>query len=226
MKPQGGDNERLAFGLRMAALGILALIAVLIVFIGVAFVAPSPARGQIPVDAARWRHELTRQATAEWGIAAPVATFAAQIQQESSFNPNARSAVGASGLAQFMPATATWIAEGNPALIGGDPSNPAWAMRALAAYDLYLLMRVGAANDCEGMAFALSAYNGGEKFRDRGIARCSGACNPLRWFDHVEVIDDGRTPQAWLENRGYPRRILKTLEPNFIRAGWGRGMCE
>lgn len=226
MHRPGGDYERVVFALRIAGIAIFALVAVLIVFIFVALLAPTPASAQIPPEAAQWKRELTRQARMEWGLEAPVATFAAQIQQESAFNPQARSYVGARGLAQFMPATAAWISTGNPALVGGDPTDPVWAMRALASYNLFLFARVAAANDCEGMAFALSAYNGGEKYRDRGIARCTGACNPVRWFDHVEKVDDGRSPSAWKENRGYPKRILKTLEPNYVRAGWGRGMCE
>ncbi|WZB64465.1 lytic transglycosylase domain-containing protein [Achromobacter xylosoxidans] len=45
---------------------------------------------------------------------APVSTFAAQIHQESAWRPGAVSAVGAQGMAQFMPATSSWIAGLSP----------------------------------------------------------------------------------------------------------------
>lgn len=64
----------------------------------------------IPVEARQYQRELTRNARAVWGLNAPVSTFAAQIHQESQWNARARSPVGAQGLAQFMPATASWIA--------------------------------------------------------------------------------------------------------------------
>jgi hypothetical protein len=70
--------------------------------------------------------------------------------------------VGAIGMAQFMPSTATWIAGVYPDLQPPAPTNPAWAMRALTQYDRHLYERiVPAADACERMAFALSQYNGG-----------------------------------------------------------------
>lgn len=205
---------------------IPALVAVLVGFIIFAVVTSGNARAQAPELAAKWKRDLIRQTRLEWGLDAPVATFAAQIEQESGFRPDARSPAGAIGIAQFMPATAAWIAGTYATLGPADPMNPAWALRALARYDLHLFERVTKAmNDCERMAFALSAYNGGEKFRDRGRAMCAGECDPSRWFGHVEWVHDGRDGGAWLENRGYPVRILWVREPVFVAAGWGRGMC-
>lgn len=180
----------------------------------------------VPAAAAKWKRDIVRQTRIEWGLDAPVATFAAQIEQESGFRHDARSPVGALGIAQFMPATATWIAGAYSALGPADPLNPQWAIRAMARYDLHLYERIpAAANDCERMAFVLSAYNGGERFRDRGIAKCSGDCDPQRWFGNVELVDDGRAPAAWRENRGYPFGILYLRQPRYVIDGWGRGMC-
>lgn len=216
--------ERLVFLFRIS---LAAFVAVLLLYV---LLYPLKARAQVPPGAEPWKREITRQTRLEWGLDAPIATFAAQIEQESAFRADARSAAGAMGIAQFMPATAKWLAGAYSALGPADPLNPTWAIRALARYDLHLFARVRAANDCEQMAFALSAYNGGEKYRDRGIALCSNddeeLCDPSRWFGNVELVDDGRSLAAWKENRGYPTRILLVREPSYLKAGWGRGMCE
>ncbi|MGI1562022.1 transglycosylase SLT domain-containing protein, partial [Klebsiella michiganensis] len=117
----------------------------------------------IPVEARQYQRELTRNARAVWGLNAPVSTFAAQIHQESQWNARARSPVGAQGLAQFMPATASWIAGIYPEqLKDHQPYNPSWSMRALVQYNRWHWQRItGTASDCDRMAFALSAYNGG-----------------------------------------------------------------
>jgi soluble lytic murein transglycosylase-like protein len=88
-----------------------------------------------PIAALAYRDELIRTAHAVWGINAPVAVFGAQIHQESGWRHDAVSPVGALGLAQFMPATAKWIAQIDPALVEGQPYNPGWAMRAMVVYD-------------------------------------------------------------------------------------------
>jgi len=218
------EAKRLEFLLRISFYAAVALAACL-----AALYAVSARAQQIPLEAARWKHELTRQGRLEWGLEAPIATFAAQVQQESSFNPAARSPVGAVGLAQFMPATATWIAEAYEALALADPLNPIWALRALATYDRYLWERalLLEPSDCERAAFMLSAYNGGEGAREREVELClrAASCNPDRWFDNVEDMR-WRAPQFWRENRGYVRRILRTLEPAYVRAGWGAGLCQ
>lgn len=85
------------------------------------------------------------------------ALIAAQIKQESSWNPNAiNPSSGAAGLGQFMPATAQQYKV--------DPLNPQSAIYGVARYMADLLQRYGG-NERE----ALAAYNGGQ-----------GAVNRLR----------------------------------------------
>lgn len=193
----------------------------------VALLASVPAFGQIPDDAHRYRYQLTRQARLVWGLGAPIATFAAQIHQESAWRADARSHVGASGLAQFMPKTATWIAGEYPdELAGAQPLNPAWAIRAMVRYMRWLWDRTIGLNDCEHMAFALSAYNGGLGNLNKEIASAERrGFSTLRWFGHVEVANE-RADWAWRENRGYPLRILTVLEPRYHAAGWGAKSCQ
>lgn len=183
---------------------------------------------QVPAQAARYRAELTRAAHAAWGLGAPLATFAAQVHQESGWNAAAVSHVGAQGMAQFMPATADWWCQVNK-LAPADcrPTNPVWALRAMVGYDTWLRDRLRAADGCQRMAMVLSAYNGGLGWvnRDKTLASSKGL-DPLRWFDHVETVNAGRAVAAFSENRGYPRRILQRLEPMYLAAGWMPGACS
>ncbi len=201
----------------------VAMIGALII---IAFMPRMVSAAEIPARAQHYRATLTRCARAEWGLSAPVAVFAAQVHQESLWNPEARSPVGASGLAQFMPATAAWLPEVAPQTGEPMPLNPGWALRALTAYDRWLWERITAEDDCHRMAMTLSAYNGGLGWlnRDKRLAARKGL-DPARWWDHVETVNAGRASWAIRENRGYPRRILRQLAPMYQAAGWGRGVC-
>ncbi|NDV20865.1 transglycosylase SLT domain-containing protein [Pseudodesulfovibrio sp. JC047] len=180
----------------------------------------------IPDRAYKYRSTLIRCARVEWGLAAPVATFAAQLHQESLWRADAKSPVGAGGLAQFMPPTANWLPEVAPQVGKADPFNPGWALRALTAYDLWLWKRIQATTGCDRMAMTLSAYNGGLGWlrRDVRLTKTLGL-NPRLWWKHVETVNAGRAKWAIKENRGYPRRILFLLEPLYEKAGWGKGVC-
>lgn len=79
----------------------------------------------------------------------PVAVVAAQINDESSFNPNAVSGAGAQGIAQFMPGT--WASYGT-----GSPFNAANAFVAYAKYMGALLKQENG-----DVRKALAAYNAG-----------------------------------------------------------------
>lgn len=204
----------------------LALVVGALLLLAGCMAAPAGAADAIPQVAARYRHDLTRNARLVWGLDAPVATLAGQIHQESGWRHDARSAY-ANGLAQFTPDTADWISGVFPDLASRQPDNPAWALRALVRYDRYLWERVPAtAPACDRMAFALSSYNGGLGWaqRDRRKAAAAGA-DPDRWWSAVEKFNAGRAPAMFAENRGYPRAILYRWEPLYVQAGWGRGVC-
>ena len=186
---------------------------------------PVCAQDRIPAQAEQYHRVLVRAAHAEWGLSAPIATFAAQVHQESRWRADARSPVGAQGLAQFMPTTSEWIAGLYPAALGANqPYNPGWALRALVAYDRYLYARNQAISECHRWGFVLAAYNGGQGWvnRDRRLASASGA-DQLAWFDGVERFNAGRSISAFRENRNYPRLILLRYERLYSE--WGDGVC-
>src|SRR5215471_8992811 len=87
-----------------------------------------------------------RQAAQKAGIDPDV--FVRQIQQESGFNPSARSGAGAVGIAQFMPGTAQGM--------GIDPTDPYAALDAAARLDAQHLQQYGG-----DWSKALAAYNAG-----------------------------------------------------------------
>lgn len=100
--------------------------------------------------------------------------FLRQINQESGFNPNARSSAGAIGIAQFMPATARGF--------GIDPTDPNQALDAAAKMDAQNLKKYGS---YEAM---LSAYNSGrpDAYKDPNFA---GG----QTYHYVRSILDGKS---------------------------------
>ena len=174
----------------------------------------------IPRDAQRHQLALKREAQHAWGLGAPVATFAAQVHQESHWREAAHSSVGAVGLAQFMPSTSNWIGGLYASLGDRAPTNPVWALRALVTYDKWLTERIKAADDCERMAFALSAYNGGLGwvYKRQKISQTPGLC-----LDNTCQLNPGITPASQAENQHYPEVILRKYEPLY--SSWGNGSC-
>ena len=90
--------------------------------------------------------DQARQAAQSAGIDPDI--FARQIQQESGFNPLAKSGAGAQGIAQFMPGTAQGL--------GIDPLDPTQALPAAARMDAQNLAKYGG-----DWAKTLAAYNAG-----------------------------------------------------------------
>lgn len=179
--------------------------------------------GTVPRAAEGYRAEIVRQGRMVWGLDAPTASFAAQIQQESAWRADARSRVGALGLAQFMPATAKWIGGIDTELAAVAPMNPTWAIRALIVYDKWLYERVRAVNACEKMAFAMSAYNGGLGWV---LKRKAKSAEPLVCFGKTCNVNPGIHPANQKENQEYPVRILLRNEPVYAATGrWGKGAC-
>jgi len=173
----------------------------------------------MPRAALKYRADLTREARQVWGLNAPIPVFAAQIHQESGWNPQAVSRVGARGMAQFMPATAQWISGIDPALANGDSGNPRWAIRALVRYDDWLAKRVQGESEFDRLWAALRAYNGGlghwqmeaRAAQSSQRAAVDAACGQTK-----------RHRSFCPENLGYPRRILIAVQPLYL--SWGRGV--
>jgi soluble lytic murein transglycosylase-like protein len=182
----------------------------------------APAQAQVPQEAPRFRADLIRTARAVWGLDAPVAAFAAQIHQESGWNAQAISRVGATGLAQFMPATARWIEVLDPQLQANQPFNPAWAMRALVTYDRWLYERTPRQYEPhDRMWVALRGYNGGLGHW-QAEAAASGAAQPTRLQVDQACGKAKRAVVHCTENLGYPHRILQVLQPRYLT--WGPGV--
>lgn len=179
-----------------------------------------PANAQIPPNAQRYRAELTRAAHSQWGLDAPIPVFAAQIHQESGWNPQAVSHVGAKGMAQFMPATARWWCDINKMTAEEcQPTNPTWAIRALIGYDKHLFDRTPPRlSDFDRLWVALRAYNGGlgHWFAE---AKATGLPAPTRKQVDAACGMARRHISHCPENLGYPARILGMLQQRY--ATWG-----
>jgi len=214
------QREALWRGILTGAVSVLLLALILLAV----FLWPARARAQnIPDEAYRFKRDIVRAGQHVWGLDAPTATLAAQIHQESRFRINARSPAGASGISQFMPSTSDWIAATYPHELGGDRSTAEWGILAMHRYMKHLWDRTSGVDDCERMAFAQSGYNGGERWVQ---ARKRMSANPGVCLFSTCTINPGIKPSNQAENEGYPRRILLTLEPIYVAAGFGRGACS
>ncbi|HEY6747077.1 MAG TPA: NlpC/P60 family protein [Mycobacteriales bacterium] len=128
--------------------------------------------------------------------------LAAQLYQESGFNPNAVSPVGAQGIAQFMPGT--WAAHGRDENGDGqaDPFDIADAIPAAARYDAAIAAQVAAVPG-DRVSNMLAAYNAGP-----------GA-----------VLKYGGVP-PFAETQGYVQRIVNlasewSVTPGLVGGGVG-----
>jgi len=114
----------------------------------------------------------------------------AVIQQESGFNPNARSVKGAMGLMQLMPATAAELGV-------TDPFNPSENIRGGVAYLKGLLVKFA-----QNVELALAAYNAGPTAVTR-----YGTVPPYR-----ETQNYVTRIKTAVDAAPKPKRIRKTIE--------------
>ncbi|HEU5383611.1 MAG TPA: lytic transglycosylase domain-containing protein [Ktedonobacteraceae bacterium] len=104
--------------------------------------------------------------------------FVKQINQESGFNPNAKSPAGAEGIAQFMPSTAAGL--------DIDPWNPTQALQAAARMMASEVRHYG--SDYQK---ALAAYNAGSGAVQNAINACGAnwlTCLPTETQHYVSAI--------------------------------------
>ncbi|NJR43955.1 lytic transglycosylase domain-containing protein [bacterium] len=155
-----------------------------------------------------------------WGIEAPTARLLAQLHQESRCEPGAISIKDARGIAQFIGPTARLMAARYPELAPADPTSEKWAIRAQAYLMRDLLAHYDAApTSCDQWALALGGYNGGERALDNENAQTGHS------YEWAKVEPKrARSLPAWRENRDYVRRVLRQIEPQLVRAGYGLGV--
>lgn len=211
---------------------LLLIVAIILFWVSVTALISS-ATAAVPESCRQFQRHLTSEAYSVIGLNAPVSVLAAQIQQESGCRPGVSSPVGAQGLTQFMPATARDMALRYPRDLGpADPLNWRWAISAQVRY-MRDLVPTPWVTECDWWAAKLAAYNGGEGWLRRDQRICNAQttpdagncapCNDRVWFDHVE-LRSARAGWAYRENRAYPRRILDLLTPQYVTAGYGRGV--
>ncbi|MDF3607580.1 transglycosylase SLT domain-containing protein [Paracoccus sp. DMF-8] len=136
--------------------------------------APEIASGAIPRYRGNMRSQYlphARAAARKHGI--PEDLFLRLVQQESGWNPNARSHKGAHGLAQLMPGTA--------AKLGVDPRDPVQNLDGGARYLRQMYNTFGS------WRLALAAYNAGP-----GAVAKYGGIPPYReTTNYVRIIHGG-----------------------------------
>lgn len=172
---------------------------------------PLPAQEQ-------YRAHIQREAQMRFGLNPPVTIIAAQIQQESGWNPRAVSRTGAAGLMQFMPATAAWAETVNH-WGAVDALNPLWSIRAGVWYDRWLFERVRGDTECDRWHFVLSSYNGGLGYVYKRQAKSDA---PGQWAV-TGFINPGILPSNQVENQTYSPKILLRHQKKFTT--WGKTTC-
>ena len=128
----------------------------------------------------------------------PVEFFARVIWQESRFNARAVSPKGASGIAQFMPQTASWHGL-------ADPFDPIEALRHSAGYLRELRDRFG------NLGLAAAAYNAGPGRVSAWLA--SHRSLPGETRNYVAMVT-GWTADEWAS--GSPPQTADTTIPQGV----------
>lgn len=187
--------------------------------------ATSVSASYVPREAMQYKRFAVATYRQVYGAQAPIAMLAAQIHQESAWNCNARSRVGAEGCAQFLKSTAKWISSVYPQLGAANPFDYRWSIRAQALFMKRLEDQNTADSDCDDAAFALAAYNGGRGhiLREKQLAREAGD-PPNTWWNSVEKHCD-RSPANCRENREYPKRIIHEHQSLYRHWQGGRLVC-
>lgn len=181
----------------------------------------------IPEAAKSWKRQYLSAARSIWGLDLP-SWLAAQVEQESGWRDGLTSSAGARGLCQFIPATARSIEDQYEDLAEWGRYSPQWCFYAqnLLMRDLYQTFHKNGRDNCNGIKFAGSAYNGGPTMLNREIALCTvdPDCDNDKWSENV-ATKNARANWAWRENRTYVQRIT-AREAAYALGGWGIPYCK
>ncbi|HLM69684.1 MAG TPA: lytic transglycosylase domain-containing protein, partial [Longimicrobium sp.] len=142
--------------------------------------------------------------------------LAGLVRQESSFNPRARSRVGATGLSQIMPATGAWLAPGagvptfDPSLLAVPEIN----LRMGARYLRDQLRRYGGKRD-----LALAAYNAGPSRADKWRRELGYGGDPDRFRERIPFTETREYVQVVIRNAVVYRRLYGGERSPGLAAG-------
>ncbi len=146
--------------------------------------------------------DLLEDEAAEAGVSP--ALLAGLVRQESSFDPTARSRVGARGLGQIMPATGEWLAPGAGVRSFREShlDVPEVNLRMGARYLRDQLRRYGGASD-----LALAAYNAGPSRADRWRRELGHGGDVDRFRERIPFAETRHYVQVVLRNEAVYRRL-------------------
>jgi soluble lytic murein transglycosylase len=124
------------------------------------------------------------------------------IRQESVFNPNAISRVGARGLMQLMPSTGQLIAkrDGTGSISAGDLFNPSLNIKLGMNYFAQLIGQFGK------IEYAAAAYNAGPGRARQWIAE-HGSLDTDEWVESIPFSETRGYVQSVLRNSANYRRL-------------------
>jgi membrane-bound lytic murein transglycosylase F len=148
---------------------------------------------------------LAREAS---GIGWDWRLLAAQVAQESRFDPRARSFAGARGLLQLMPRTAREVGVRNP-------TNPAQNVAGGVRY-LAQLTRLWSdiPDEAERLKFVLASYNAGRGhvLDAQRLAEAAGD-DPMKWEDVAYWLLQKSKPAVYRRNKLVRHGYVRGLEP-------------
>jgi len=146
--------------------------------------------------------DLLEDEAAEAGVSP--ALLAGLVRQESSFDPTARSRVGARGLGQIMPATGEWLAPGAGVRSFREShlDVPEVNLRMGARYLRDQLRRYDGASD-----LALAAYNAGPSRADRWRKELGHGGDVDRFRERIPFAETRHYVQVVLRNEAVYRRL-------------------
>jgi membrane-bound lytic murein transglycosylase MltF len=129
--------------------------------------------------------------------------LAAQGYQESQLNQNAKSAVGAVGIMQLMPATGAALKVGDIKIVENN-------IHAGAKYMDQLMTRYfpdAKFNEANRSLFAFAAYNAGPgRIASMRKEAAKRGLDPDKWFNNVEIVT---AEKVGIETTTYVRNIYK-----------------
>jgi membrane-bound lytic murein transglycosylase F len=134
--------------------------------------------------------------------------LAAQVAQESRFDPRARSFAGARGLLQLMPRTAREMGVRNP-------TNPAQNVAGGVRY-LAQLSRLWSdiPDESERLKFVLASYNAGRgHVLDAQRLAAAAGDDPLKWEDVAYWLLQKSKPSVYRKNSLVRHGYVRGLEP-------------